>query len=422
MHAFAARIEGWEPEEDFPVDVVGFPEAELFLGTWAVYEYAEYMPGDRTIRERFLEARRFDLRKNEIAWLEAQGRAWLTAWEVISVVPGASFVLRDLLTGEERRVTERSASECVVARDVVLGRVVDHEGLSLLCGLHPLPLAPRDGAAVVEIARKALSGRRNGRLTVGHLRMPEVATLLVEAWDVVCHAVASRPPPALHNTDGEPLVMVRDELSITGALAAVRERLLALPGATLDEPDDDGDGAISFVRENRAGSQLANTVTGRVVLAKNTLALETNSLARATKLRKDVERACAGMVRHLSRTERDGAELAQEAMGGRAGPRRPRDLRPSAPPEVSAALRQMKVEQFERWCELTIPALGGLTPRQAAASRSKRVRDELALLLKEIERSEATAPSDEGFDVDVIRRELGLTGAKGTKATRGATR
>lgn len=426
MHAFATRMEGWEPEEDFPIDVVTFPEAELFLDTWAVYEYAGYAPGDRTIRERFLEGRCFELRTNEIAWLEAQGRAWLTAWEVVSVVPGASVVVRDLFTGEERNVIERLASESLVARDVLLGRVVDHEGLSLFCGLHPLPLAPRDGAAVVDIVRKELSGRRNGRLTVEDLRMPEVATLLIGAWEVIWHQVANRRPPALHNTDGEPLVMVREELTVIGALAAVRQRLLALPGATLDdEADDDGNEAIVFVRENPHGSQLENTVTGRVVLAKKALALETNSLDRATKLRKDVERACAGMVRYHSRTELDGAELVQQASGAGAaasGRRRPRDRRPSAPPELRATLQQMKTQQYERWCDLTIPALGGLTPRQAAESRSKRVRDELALILKEIERSEAMVPSDEAFDVDVIRHELGLLGAKGKKATRGVAR
>lgn len=26
MHAFAARLDGWEPEEDFPIDIDGFPE------------------------------------------------------------------------------------------------------------------------------------------------------------------------------------------------------------------------------------------------------------------------------------------------------------------------------------------------------------------------------------------------------------
>ena len=104
-----------------------------------------------------------------------------------------------------------------------------------------------------------------------------------------------------------------------------------------------------------------------MVLGKTTLVLETKPLGRANKLRKDVERACAGMVRYLSRTEQDGAELARQAMG-----ERPRDEEPSAPPEVRAAVLEMKKRQFERWCDLSIPALGGLTPRAAAASPSTR--------------------------------------------------
>jgi hypothetical protein len=410
MLAFADRIDDWAPEDDFPVRLSEVPEAAMLLRPWAVYEYA---PGDVTVRERFVRARRFELRASEIAWLEAQSRSWLTAWEVLSVVPGASVVVRDLFTGEQREVIEKSGSECLTSRDVLLARVVDHEGLSLFCGMHPLPLGPRDGAAFLEIARKTLGGRRNARLTMADLRTPGVATLLIAAWDDVCEMVDERPPPVLHNTDGELLVLVRDELAVTGALAGVRERLLRLPGATADEPDDDArEEAVAFVRQNPPGSSLENTVVGRALLAETTLVLETNSRERAAKLRKDVERACAGMVQYVSRTERDGAELTRQSQSAgaaaAAAPRRPRSPASAAPPELRATLRQMKTEQYRRWCDLTIPALGGMTPREAASSTSKRVRDELALILKEIERGESRAPSDEAFDVDVIRRELGL--------------
>jgi len=49
-----------------------------------------------------------------------------------------------------------------------------------------------------------------------------------------------------------------------------------------------------------------------------------------------------------------------------------------------------------------LPALGGKTPRQAA--RSRRGREELALLLKDLENREAHQPATSRFDVNVLRR------------------
>lgn len=51
-------------------------------------------------------------------------------------------------------------------------------------------------------------------------------------------------------------------------------------------------------------------------------------------------------------------------------------------------------------------ALRRQTPRQAA--RSRRGREELALLLKQIENREAHQEADARFDVGVLRRELGI--------------
>src|SRR5205814_7125656 len=78
----------------------------------------------------------------ERTWLLAQQSAWLSIWEVLEVEPGKSVTLRDRLSGETRRVHEVRGSAVLVPRDAILGRVVDHEGISVLCGIHPRPLTP----------------------------------------------------------------------------------------------------------------------------------------------------------------------------------------------------------------------------------------------------------------------------------------
>jgi hypothetical protein len=61
---------------------------------------------------------------------------------------------------------------------------------------------------------------------------------------------------------------------------------------------------------------------------------------------------------------------------------------------------------MHRWIDESIPALGGLTPRDAALSPRKRPA--LELLLKDIERHESLLPQDQQIDLSWIRPALGL--------------
>ncbi|MGQ0650464.1 MAG: hypothetical protein ACT4P7_23230 [Gemmatimonadaceae bacterium] len=63
---------------------------------------------------------------------------------------------------------------------------------------------------------------------------------------------------------------------------------------------------------------------------------------------------------------------------------------------------------LEVWVNEQIPALGGLTPRAAAASRTSRAA--LELLLRDMEYHEGKLPVEEQFDVGRLRAALGLKG------------
>lgn len=58
------------------------------------------------------------------------------------------------------------------------------------------------------------------------------------------------------------------------------------------------------------------------------------------------------------------------------------------------------------WLDQEIPALGGLTPRDAAKRASSRRK--LELLLREFEHHDSSLPADERLDVKRLRKELGL--------------
>ena len=81
-------------------------------------------------------------------------------------------------------------------------------------------------------------------------------------------------------------------------------------------------------------------------------------------------------------------------------------------PEERQALRDFvasKLREVERaWPDQSVPALGGITPREAM--RTERGRRQLEDLLRSMER-ETPVPASEfsgGMSVDALRRELGM--------------
>ena len=74
--------------------------------------------------------------------------------------------------------------------------------------------------------------------------------------------------------------------------------------------------------------------------------------------------------------------------------------------ETQAVIRDQKTSHYESWLGSSIPALGGKTPKQAA--RSTLGRKALIALLKEIENLEARQPAGIRYDVNILRRALGI--------------
>lgn len=72
---------------------------------------------------------------------------------------------------------------------------------------------------------------------------------------------------------------------------------------------------------------------------------------------------------------------------------------------------EMNRQAMATWLDESVPALGGITPREAAADPTRR--EQLERLLREFERDDRRSGMPDGFmpvsyDVDALRRELGL--------------
>lgn len=342
----------------------------------------------KRVADAFLEQNARHLPDEEREWIEAQGRAWLSIFEVLKVERG-TVAVRDLLTGHERSVREELASESLVARDVVLARLLEFRGTPLFGGMYGRSLQPSDAAEVVDAVRTKLRLRKRD-VPIERLQNPRIGWFLIDAWTDAVDEYDERlsMPPLLHNTDGDPLLFVTDSFRFEPAnRQEIGKRLAALDGARVLADD------IVFLRPSD------ETVLGRVMVGGDTLQIETNSGKRADALRRTIGDACAGMLLDEKR------ELqAPPPLGAAASAASPLPDDDSA--EKQALLREYKEQHYRKWLDMPLPALGGKTPR--AAARSAKSRRELDLVLRDIENHEQRLPEGARFDVRRLRRELGL--------------
>ncbi len=401
MMRFAAQRFGdawwWRASEDFD----DHESAAQLFAPWAVYNV---LVEGRPVVDWYREAYGRRLSETERAWLDAEQAAWLSTWEVGAVEPGRSLTLEDLLSGETRNVAEASGSKTLVRRDVILARVVDHEGISVLCGVHPRSLPPLEAARVVERIRGRL--RRKRAVPLDRLRDAKIGRYMIARWEEAVAELDARRriPPRVQNTDGEDLLLTVDHFDFDAARRAEIERRLGTMEG-VDAPESDGDErSYVFTRPgNPMHRRWESTVVGRAFVSGGKLRLETNSVARADALRARVENGCGELIRYRTREHSDplaGFDPDQEPIGGAREP-------PAGPPPGAEELmREMKARHYAEWVDQPVPALGDRTPRQAARTKAGRAR--VDLLLKDCENREARLPAEERFDFSALRRELGL--------------
>lgn len=282
--------------------------------------------------------------------------------EVVTVRRGEGLTLRDLRTGDVHEVRERRGSTQVEPGDLVCAHVVpDGVTNQLVGGLVVVPLRLRD----------ALMATLDGD--------PDA----VELAAVIAQAGA---PPEVFNTEGEPMVVCETRYQVPGAAA-----LAALDGVL----DAEGGGRWSESVEVDGRTWLRGSVT----LDGDELVVTANSRERSQRLRSTVEAAVPG-----ARLVAESATPAAELMAKGGGPR-PRSPAEPLPAEAAELLASFVREQEDRWVDEPVPALGGFTPRQAAADPTRR--EQLRALLHDFDRHRPP-PGAATLDTTRLRAMLGL--------------
>ena len=213
-----------------------------------------------------------------------------------------------------------------------------------------------------------------------------------------------RGGPQLTTPEGDPLVFAR-AFYRHNALEEIRRRLQAAEDFGGDEELEvgpDGTFQVSWL-ETKADAQpmpLGQRVLATVTVTPRRLAVETVSRQRRHACSRRLEQVLGAHIQREGVETKSMAEALREP-GPPPGPK-PEPL----PPEVIAELEERMIRQ---WLDESIPALGGLTPREAA--QTAKGRKLLAELFDYFDRTKEQHPTPPGMfspDYHKAKKMLGL--------------
>jgi hypothetical protein len=399
------------------------PHMQVFM-PWFYYDWTPdpnetpLKPGapmDQTIVGAFLEGQGKNLDPIERRYLDACLDAPFSFHEVVTCHPGSGFVLRDVFTGEEVEVTERTGSQGAQPADILFAKIVRIEHLSLLDGCAPVLIPPGRKAPIIELRR----WMKSLELPLTKATVRQCGTELMALYYELVESLLHPAPPELRNTDGDVLCFHRLLYEIDSPqvafdalkdLALLHDEVDLLADAVRDDADRLHKVAFSWhKRGNKLHKSWDNTVLGSLTIEGSTLTVEINSEKRAKKFRALADKRLKGQARYKTTViESPEAMLAKHATREPAGARLLSEHEQLMQlPEVQAQLAGMMRAHYENWIDEKLPALDGKTPRQAV--KNPDGRELVEALLAQCERD---TPRQFPFSLEEmfarLRVQLGL--------------
>jgi SEC-C motif-containing protein len=397
-----------------------------------------FEPDGRNLIDDYLARRGWTETAAAREYLLAVRDSVMSLYEVQDTDPGRSMTVKDLLRrGEPLTVNERLGSGQLVRWDILACRLVTtSEGLVMTGGT--LLFSRQSMAEDPEKHFRRLVRRARKRGLIETLdegsalaeSLGKCAFLLSRAWLASWLNAVCKPPPELRNFDGHKLVFTKSRFSFDpGDRAAIIERLDGVTSLTRDDDEQtrwiwqggpmtptQADTGPAF--DSGKGEDFEVRTLGTLVLGKNSLLLESNSVERGELGRKLITEALAELVTAgLVSTEDARKALAESRSKPQPKEHRKTD---EIPADVEAnLLTQFKDRHYREWVDHPLPALDGQTPRQASRTRAGRAK--LISLLKELENNELRRARDDGiapYDTAWMWEELKLSRAPSSNPNR----
>ena len=397
--------------------VQGDPNTELFF-SWLFHRWRPESSKGNKIADpalngiaptrAYLDRRASRLNPLLSRYLEACLAAPFGFHEILDCRPGIGFGVRDVFTGAELDVRERSASSTLKNGDIIFGQVVPIQGIAMLEAVSPFSFPPVFKTHLIHV-RQRNELREHRDLALRGLYFSLAETYL------------NPTPPQIHNTDGEPLEprtlyfdidSAQDAFDALAPLAVGTPRDELLEDAKFDVHGAVAEALIPWVKRNDPKrSSLETVLMGRIRIRDRKLTVEVNSAGRARSIRALVEKSLGSRARYRRTRKHPLEEFVPPVPpgpGAQAAPRNAAESELMQLPEVRAQLEEFQRRHYERWPEIPLPALDGRTPLEAVKDNDGREMVEALITQFERDAGAMSVPTNpEVFAA--LRRRLRLT-------------
>jgi hypothetical protein len=360
------------------------------LIAWATLDWRPEA-GAPTVAERMAAEQPLDERQQQI--LASMMGSYTSVYEVVRIERGRGVQLENVLEGGSVFVSDRMFAETADKWLICFCRVYRAGPFHFI--LPPSgSCSPADKDEVIRRLEDSFKTYRE--------EFPEAAfSDMLRAWPHIFphldRELRQRKLvlPQLQNFDGDAVVFCKATFEVQDPEAVAA----AIRKAPEFEPGTPSGKEAAFVWIRRHGKD--NRILGSVALEGTRMVLECNSRSRLERGIELLENM--GQVEVVNRTEQEVAEAMQKHRAAPREDRAPADI----PEDVARAIVQQHLEQhYERWPHMPLPALGGRTPAEAAATPEGR--QQLEQLFRHMEFTIARSPQDVQYDFNKLRRRLGL--------------
>jgi SEC-C motif len=407
----------WEGVEFDPQSPEMMAFMPYFLYDWTPdpedSETKESAPRDLSPAAAFLKENESKLDPMERSYIEACLSEPLTFFEVAENFAGEGFVLRDIFTERELRVTEKSGSERAHCGDILFAKAATVNSVTILESCAPLLIPPIWKEPLLTLRKRIR--KLHDPITPAVLQ--EYVFEMLELYDEFRERAENPQLPQLCNTDGDPLEFHKLFFEIESAEETFKSlHILNVIDSEEEQRQDavlNESGTIESIEitwnkmGNKKMKEWDNTILGNLQLDGSSLIASVNSAKRAQKIRGLIEKKLGSKVTYKRTViEPMDQKLSEMKTSGPARERNEETERLNALPEVREHIAKMMEAHWDGWIHEKIPALGGKTPLQAA--KDKDGREMLEALLTQFARQNERGSNMPPPPIAKLRERLGL--------------
>lgn len=394
----------------------------------------------RNVVDEYLKRRGYAESAGAKRYMQAFRNTVMCLYEVSDIVPGQSFLARDLLRDSEPvRVMEVSGTKTLKPWDRIGARLI-RQGSEWRMGGGVLLYNRRASEYLIETLKgvdtklpkdlRDYAKSKIGLAVVAAIErdLAETPPLAIMAptftgiWLADLLERTLHPQlPELFNTDGHAIIMSTSTFPLLPDVkaSACHKALTSVPGLveagtkSLNWVSAKGAGPAQASRDDTkravtlsATSSTGETLLGSIETKRDAVVLCTNSRERAAAGQAMIANALAGLVGKPALEELTAAEMLAERSPGRKPGRSTK-----VPPEVARPLIHAHLDRhYGKILDEPLPVLGHVSPREAA--RTDDGRSKVVDWLKDMENHVARAGDGTDpmadYDFGWIWRELGV--------------